>query len=159
VIRDFTPADAAPVAALDTALFDGNAWSQAAWAREAGEAAPDRRYLVLEVDGAVAGYAGIMRAGSDADILTVAVVPRHRAQGHGAALVEHLLRIAEGWRCLAVFLEVEQSNAAALHLYRSAGFAEVGIRRHYYGTDRHAITMLRRLREPLGSLPLGGDAR
>jgi ribosomal-protein-alanine N-acetyltransferase len=157
VIRDFGPTDAAAVAALDAALFGGNAWSPAAWEQEAGQPEPDRRYVVLEVGAAVAGYGGILRAGSDADILTVAVAPQHRGQGLGGALVEHLLGIARQWRCLAVFLEVEEGNEAALRLYRAAGFAEVGVRRHYYGADRHAVTMRRRLREPLGSQPLGGD--
>lgn len=157
MIRDFGPADAGAVAALDAALFGGNAWSPAAWEQEAGQSEPDRRYVVLEVGAAVAGYGGIMRVGSDADILTVAVAPQHRGRRYGGALVAHLLGIAQQWRCLAVFLEVEQSNEAALRLYRAAGFADVGVRRHYYGADRHAITMRRRLREPLGSLPLGGD--
>ena len=77
---------------------------------------------------------------------------------HGRVLVLELLEIARRWGCMAVFLEVEQDNAAALALYRSMGFVPVGERRHYYGTGRHAVTMRCRLREPMGSLPLDGGA-
>jgi ribosomal-protein-alanine N-acetyltransferase len=33
---------------------------------------------------------------------------------------------------LRVFLEVRSSNVAALALYRSVGFSEIGVRRGYY---------------------------
>jgi len=45
---------------------------------------------------------------------------------------------------LRVFLEVRASNAAALALYRSAGFREIGVRRGYYQNangSEDAITM------------------
>lgn len=117
---------------------------------------PHRRYVVLRRDGAPVGYAGILRTGSDADVLTVAVAADHQGQGCGRLLLQELLRIAQGWNSRAVYLEVEEGNAAALALYRGSGFEPVGQRRHYYGPDRHAVTMRRQLREPMGSIPLGG---
>jgi len=158
MIRAFGAGDAAAVADLDAALFGHNAWSREAWAGEALGDRRDRGYLVLEQGERVVGYAGIMRSGSDADVVTVAVAPAHQRLGHGRVLVLELLEIARRWGCMAVFLEVEQDNAAALALYRSMGFVPVGERRHYYGTGRHAVTMRCRLREPMGSLPLDGGA-
>ena len=158
MMRELMLQDAAEVAALDAEIFGDHAWSAAAWEREAGAAGPDRRYVVLTDDAGLVGYAGVLRAGSDADILTVAVAPGQRGNGHGAALVAELVAVAESWRCQAVFLEVEQDNAAAIGLYRTMGFGELGVRRHYYGQQRHALTMRRQLREPLGAVLLGGEA-
>jgi ribosomal-protein-alanine N-acetyltransferase len=157
MIRALTQQDAAAVAALDAEIFGDNAWSAPAWEQEAASGGPDRRYWVLTDAGAVVGYGGLLRAGSDADILTVAVAPGQRGRGHGGALVAQLLAVAESWHCQAVFLEVEQGNAPAVSLYRSMGFSEMGVRRHYYGQQRHAITMRRQLREPLGAVLLGGE--
>ena len=157
MIRPMQAADVPAVAALDAELFDEHAWSLQAWAREGSNEEPDRRYLVSWAERQLVGYAGIMRTGSDADVLTVAVASRLRRHGHGLALVQALLEVANGWRCLAVFLEVEQDNAAALGLYAGLGFREMGTRRHYYGPDRHAVTMRFQAREPLGAQSFGGD--
>lgn len=156
MIVQLGPADAAWVAELDAALFGKAAWSPQAWTSEARADDPHRRYVVLRRDGAPVGYAGILRTGSDADVLTVAVAADHQGQGCGRLLLQELLRIAQGWNSRAVYLEVEEGNAAALALYRGSGFEPVGQRRHYYGPDRHAVTMRRQLREPMGSIPLGG---
>jgi ribosomal-protein-alanine N-acetyltransferase len=46
------------------------------------------------------------------------------------------------------FLEVRADNAAARAMYRSAGFAELGIRRGYYDAGRvDAVTMRKVLAE------------
>ncbi len=150
--------DAAAIAALDADIFGENAWSAAAWEQEAAGSDTDRRYVVLVDGAAIAGYGGVLRAGSDADIITVAVAPGQRGRGRGVELVRQLLAIAEAWHCQAAFLEVEQDNVPAIGLYRSMGFAEQGVRRHYYGRQRHAVTMRRQLREPMGSVLLGGES-
>jgi len=159
VIGEIGPGDAPVVAALDQAVFGGNAWSEDAWRQEIrAVSAADRRYFVFRASGAILGYAGILRAGSDADVLTVAVVDDARRQGIGRQLVEELLGVAREWRCQAIYLEVEHANAAAIAMYESLGFRATGTRRHYYGPGRHAVTMRCQVREPWGSLPVGtGD--
>jgi ribosomal-protein-alanine N-acetyltransferase len=47
-------------------------------------------------------------------------------------MLQHLLRVARRHRADSVFLEVRPSNHAALRLYHSAGFNEVGRRIGYY---------------------------
>ena len=158
MITALAEGDVAEVARLDAELFRDIAWSENAWRQEAERTDQDRRYLVLREPGlGLTGYAGILRTGSDADVLSVAVAPAYRRRGHGTTLVRALLDIARDWNCLAVFLEVEQDNAAALGLYKALGFQKAGIRRHYYGSGRHAATLRLQLREPRGSQPLGGD--
>jgi ribosomal-protein-alanine acetyltransferase len=157
MIAPMGAADAQAVADLDADLFGAQAWSPSAWQQEAAGAGTDRRYVVLREAGRLVGYAGIMRAGSDADVLTVAVARDCQRRGYGRLLVEELLDIARQWRTLALFLEVAQDNQAARALYVGLGFSEIGVRRHYYGPDRHGIVMRYQVREPMGALPLAGE--
>jgi ribosomal protein S18 acetylase RimI-like enzyme len=55
--------------------------------------------------------------------------------------VNDILGLARSYRARHVYLEVRKSNDAALALYRSLGFASVGIRAKYYSDDEDAIEM------------------
>lgn len=83
----------------------------------------------------------------EAELLLVAVRPDLRREGIGRALLTNVMdRVrARGGRTL--FLEVREGNAAAVALYNSMGFAEVGRRRGYYAGANQvrydAITMRR----------------
>jgi [ribosomal protein S18]-alanine N-acetyltransferase len=85
-------------------------------------------------------------AADQAEILTLAVVPKARRQGCGLAL----LRAAEARASLAnantMFLEVSVLNEAALLLYRRAGYQEVARRPHYYPDGSDALVLFSRLR-------------
>ncbi|PKP75663.1 MAG: ribosomal-protein-alanine acetyltransferase [Alphaproteobacteria bacterium HGW-Alphaproteobacteria-6] len=69
----------------------------------------------------------------EAELLTLAVRPEARRHGIGRRLVAEFLRIAAGRGAETAFLEVAADNAAAIALYRAAGFAGAGRRRGYYG--------------------------
>jgi ribosomal-protein-alanine N-acetyltransferase len=90
------------------------------------------------------GFVTIRRAADEAEVLTMAVHPRHRRGGVGRLLLEAALRHLYSERVRLVFLEVDPDNDAALALYKHAGFAAVGERPDYYaakGGRRKAITM------------------
>ena len=87
---------------------------------------------VLEIDGQVSGYAIMSIAASEAHILNLCVHPNVRRLGFGRRLLSSLLSKARDAAAKQVFLEVRPSNAAALALYRSLGFEEIGLRRAYY---------------------------
>jgi ribosomal-protein-alanine N-acetyltransferase len=54
----------------------------------------------------------------------------------------------------AVFLEVRESNEAALALYRKRGFEQVGVRKQYYDRPQEDARILRLdLRSPGAFLP------
>jgi ribosomal-protein-alanine N-acetyltransferase len=109
-----------------------------------------RYYLVAEEDEALVGYAGLLAAGEQADVLTIAVATSQWGQGIGSRLLAALLAEARQRGCTEMFLEVRADNLRAQRLYKWFGFAEIGIRRGYYqpsGTD--AIVM----RRDLASLP------
>ncbi len=91
-----------------------------------------RFYLVLKVDGKVAGYGGLMFAADEAHVTNIAIVPTLRRQGLGSHLLAELAREGVRRRCTAMTLEVRMGNHAAQDLYRKFGFVVAGVRRNYY---------------------------
>lgn len=106
-----------------------------------GDAAVESR------SGALLGFALSRGAAGEAEVLSLAVAPDHRRRGiAGRLLRRHLDRLAAA-RIGTLFLEVEETNAAARALYAAAGFAEVGRREAYYRAadgGRTAALILRR---------------
>ena len=99
--------------------------------------------MVLE-DHAVLGYAGVDLAGETADVMTIAVDPGRRGEGHGVRLLEALLGRAEVAGASQVMLEVRADNEAAIGLYTRYGFAEVHRRRGYYQPGSVDALVMRR---------------
>jgi ribosomal-protein-alanine N-acetyltransferase len=87
---------------------------------------------VIEEGGELVGYGLLSIAAGEAHILNLCVDPVRQARGLGRRLLEQLLRRAARRGTRTVFLEVRPSNTRALHLYRAAGFAEIGYRKDYY---------------------------
>lgn len=137
--------DIEAVAALERRLFPDDAWSlESFWAELARN--ESRYYVVIERDGAVMAYGGLLAVpgGPDADVLTVAVDPAERGRGRGAAVLGELLAEADRRGCVDVHLEVREGNTAALSLYARHGFVYAGVRRRYYANGDDAIVMRRR---------------
>jgi ribosomal-protein-alanine N-acetyltransferase len=91
---------------------------------------------VLEQDGVVDAYAVMSMGAGESHILNLCVRPTVQRSGLGGALLRHLLMLARKYKAECMLLEVRPSNRAALRLYRSAGFDEVGMRRRYYPATR-----------------------
>ena len=87
---------------------------------------------VVEEGPRVAGYGLMSIAAGEAHVLNLCVDPARQRHGLGRRLLDHLLRLAAQRGARTVYLEVRPSNAAALELYRRAGFGEIGHRRDYY---------------------------
>jgi [ribosomal protein S18]-alanine N-acetyltransferase len=139
-LRAMTPADLPAVLRLESALFGDEAWSEAMLTSELeGAEGSGRYYLVAEDAGGLVGYAGLLSPdGSQADVLTMAVAKDRWGQRIGAMLLDSLVAEAARQGCTEVFLEVRVDNDRAQRLYRSRGFAGIGVRRGYYqpsGTD------------------------
>ena len=159
-LRLMTTADLDAVLGLELALFGEEAWSRQMLAGELSQQPASRYYLIAEDPaGTVVGYAGLLAAGGQADVLTIAVSTTRWGQGIGSQLLEELLAEALRRGCTEVFLEVRADNLRAQRLYQWWGFAEVGLRRGYYqpsGTD--AIVMRRDLVGVLWQQPASGTA-
>ncbi len=88
--------------------------------------------VVLEVGGVVTGYGIISIAAAEAHILNLCVHPASQQMGYGRMLLNALLARSEASDAERVYLEVRPSNKAALALYESAGFTQIGVRPAYY---------------------------
>ncbi len=145
-LRIMTTADLDTVLSLEVALFGPEAWSRQMLTGELSQQPTSRHYLVAESDDGIVGYAGLLAAGVQADVVTIAVATSRWGQGIGADLLGALLAEARRRGCTEAFLEVKADNTRAQRLYRWWGFTEIGIRRGYYqpsGAD--AIVMRRDL--------------
>jgi ribosomal-protein-alanine N-acetyltransferase len=84
-------------------------------------------------------------AADEAEILTLGVRADRQRHGIGRRLVEALGRAAKKAEVRRLFLEVAATNAAALGLYKSMGYQEVGRRKGYYqlpgGSADDALTL------------------
>lgn len=142
-----TRADADRCAELEAQLFDGDdPWPTVAFERELASAR--NHYVGARSGGLLVGYAGISRLGRtppfEYEVHTIGVDPVYQGQGIGRRLLDELLDFADGG---VVYLEVRTDNEAALGLYRSVGFEQIGLRKRYYrvsGAD--AYTMRREVR-------------
>ncbi|OBG11871.1 ribosomal-protein-alanine N-acetyltransferase [Mycolicibacterium celeriflavum] len=138
------PSDAARCAELEAQLFDGDdPWPTRAFLAEL--AAKHIRYVAARDEDKLVGYAGIARLGRkkpyEYEIHTIGVDPAYQGQGIGRRMLVELLEHAAGG---AVFLEVRTDNEAAIKLYESVGFVNVGLRKRYYrASGADAYTMKR----------------
>lgn len=87
---------------------------------------------VLVGDTGLLGYGLLSIAADEAHVLNVCVDPQRQSRGFGRRLLRELVQVAREHRAARVFLEVRPSNAAAIALYHSEGFNEIGRRPRYY---------------------------
>ncbi|WP_152087589.1 ribosomal protein S18-alanine N-acetyltransferase [Pseudoalteromonas sp. A25] len=71
-------------------------------------------------------------AGPDHTLMDICVAPTFQRQGLAKALLTDFMTVSEQAGAENLFLEVRESNKAAIGLYQWAGFSEVGIRKDYY---------------------------
>lgn len=98
--------------------------------------------------GMPAGFVLARLVAGEGEILTIAVARSHRRRGLGRDLMEAVLRTLHAERAEALFLEVDETNAPAIALYRRLGFREVARRPGYYehgaGMKRTDALVMRR---------------
>lgn len=87
---------------------------------------------VMLADDELIGHGILAFSAGEAHLLNVCVRRDRQGSGHGRALVIHMLERAGARGADMVFLEVRPSNLAAITLYRSLGFNEIGMRKDYY---------------------------
>ena len=78
---------------------------------------------------------GVMSYGAgEAHILNIGIDEPAQGKGLGRIMMNHLLLRGKSCGAEMTFIEVRPSNKAALGLYESLGFNQVGLRRDYYPT-------------------------
>jgi ribosomal-protein-alanine N-acetyltransferase len=80
----------------------------------------------------VLGYIVARRAADEVEILNIVVAGASRRRGVGGLLLERALAAARAGGARRAFLEVRESNRAAIGLYQRHYFIGVGRRAMYY---------------------------
>ncbi len=76
---------------------------------------------VCENDSAVVGYAFNVLVADELHILNVAVDEKYRRQGYGQYIVEFIVESARSNGAIYAYLELRESNEAAINLYKKIG--------------------------------------
>ena len=128
ILRDMTEAD------LDAVLRIERGVHAHPWTPGNFSDALRSKYLckVYEAKGQMYGYAVLMLAVDEAELLDIAIDSQHQRHGWGGKLLEEMLALARRHDMHRMVLEVRASNLDAISLYRKAGFADIGLRRDYY---------------------------
>jgi [ribosomal protein S18]-alanine N-acetyltransferase len=119
----------------------------AQWPKESYEQAHSSGQIVLiaEINGQVCGFLVARITADEAEILNTAVDPGHHRKGIGSALLTTAISSAQAQNAKSIYLEVRESNSAAISFYGQHGFEKTGERHRYYGSPtENAVVMKKR---------------
>jgi ribosomal-protein-alanine N-acetyltransferase len=140
------PESSADIAALHASLFE-RAWDTESVRRLLDHPAclalvalePEQRRTV--------GFIVAQLAAGEGEILSLGVEAALQRRGIASLLVETLLEMAQRRDVRRLFLDVADSNSAAISLYERLGFAQMGRRKAYYlhadGRREDSLLMVR----------------
>lgn len=129
----------AQVAELEKLCFS-DPWSENSVASELKN--PLSLWLIAEEDGVVCGYVGSQTVLGETDMMNIAVRPDCRRKGVAAALITELICRLKGQGSHILRLEVRESNAPAIALYKAMGFTQLGLRKNYYRNPKENALIL-----------------
>ena len=128
-VMPMAAAHIAQIAEIEERCFS-TPWSAAALAEELDN--PHAVFLVAADGEQVLGYAGMHHIGDEGYIDNVAVAPEARRQGVARLLMAALESYGREHALYRLTLEVRASNAAAIALYKGAGYVCDGVRPNFY---------------------------
>lgn len=136
-IRRAETTDVPRVADIERRVFT-TPWPESSFHRFLGDL-----FLVVTAGTRVVGYAVGRMVLDEGEVLNVAVAQSQRRQGLGRRLLLSLVaRLADNG-AEVVYLEVRESNRAAIALYHGFGFSVVGRRPSYYTSPTEDALVLR----------------
>jgi len=140
VIRKMALDDVSQVIAIDQISFS-LPWPLSSFGYELTENLASRCW-VAELDGRVAAMLVGWFIVDEIHIATIATHPDFRQQGIGEKLLSFALQSAKGEGAVSSFLEVRESNIAALMMYYKFGYIESGRREGYYKDNGEAAILM-----------------
>lgn len=118
-------------------------WSEKSFSESMGR--EDTVFLVACEDEEITGYVGCYCIAGTGEITNVAIKSTHRRKGIGGLLLEKLYEEGAMLDVQEYFLEVRESNEAAIGLYSRQGFVKEGIRKNFYEKPvENAVIMWKR---------------
>ena len=146
-IRVAESGDVAGMLEVERACF-GDPWSVRA-IREAVQAETSQAFIA-EGTGRLLGFVLARTSGPEAEILDLAVLPTVRRRGIARALLRAVREAVQRLGVEEIYLEVRESNRAAISLYEGEGYRPVGMRHRYYRNPAENALVLRVALAPCG---------
>ena len=103
---------------------------------------PYSEYVVLEIEGVVHGYVGLL-IHDTIEVINLYVDKEYQGCGFGSILMDFVIDVCVSAKAPALSLEVRPSNYKAIGLYKKYGLKEVARRKQYYEDGEDAILMVR----------------
>jgi ribosomal-protein-alanine N-acetyltransferase len=104
------------------------------WSRKIFEDCLTKPYFAYSLDQDIQplGYYIGMRVLDEVTLMDIVVSAAHQGKGLGKSLLQHFMDHCNHHNIQQIWLEVRESNAAAISLYDNAGFILVEQRVNYY---------------------------
>lgn len=144
-VRNTAPSDAEALSALEREVFSNP------WTRNMLEDAllrPETIALCAGPENSLSGLVLLRAAADEAEILRLAVHPAWRRKGLGSILLRRGLSLAIKRGAATAFLEVRESNKAAVSFYAAHLFEVRGKRPRYYSDNGEAALVMARILQP-----------
>ena len=102
-------------------------------------------YGFIAEDGAPKGFITYSVNTDAADLQDLFVIEDYRKTGAGNALIAAFISDARDRGVKKLFLEVRETNAAAIRLYEKAGFTRISVRKKYYRDGENALIYIKEI--------------
>ena len=100
--------------------------------------------FVVEIDGFVAAYGGMVTVLDEGQITNIATHPDYRRRGLAKQIMDAIDSFSVENEIVYLSLEVREQNFAARSLYLSCGWREAGIRKNFYSKPLdNAVVMIK----------------
>lgn len=110
---------------------------------------------VYEQANQVVGFCILQPVLDEANLLLMAIHPDHHGKGLGYELLDYSIQQLKN-SPIQIFLEVRESNTAAIRLYEKTGFHQIDLRKNYYpnrdGSKEHAVIMVKTCTDDFAAL-------
>ena len=97
------------------------------------------------------GFIILRRVADEAELFQIAIDPAFRRRGIADALMEAALNSADSYGVISIYLEVRNSNIAAISLYKKHGFEQAHLREEYYTEPVEDAVVMARFRRAANS--------
>ncbi|RSN76981.1 ribosomal-protein-alanine N-acetyltransferase [Acinetobacter haemolyticus] len=110
---------------------------------------------VYEQADQIVGFCILQPVLDEANLLLMAIHPSQQGRGLGYELLDYSIQHLKN-DPIQIFLEVRESNAAAIRLYEKSGFHQIDLRKNYYpnvdGSKEHAVIMVKTCTDDFAAL-------
>ena len=141
-IRKAEPNDIDSIIQLDHIVLKTN-WHGRLYLQEMEM--PESHFIVLYLEEKFIGYLLIRIIIDEAEIMQFAINPDFQKQGFGQILYDSAQIYILEAQANTIYLEVETLNQQAINFYEKNGFENIHLRKDYYGPDKHANVMRKKM--------------